>query len=430
MKALVTDGDERPALAITRSLGRRGITVVVGEERPDSLATASRYCADRVTYPSAYRHPERFARFVRDFAEREHIDLVVPVTDVTTHAVAKHYDAIARYTACAVPSLAAFELMTDKDQLLRRAAGCNIPIPRTHVVDGAAALASLIDRVSYPAVVKPARSRIPTKEGWMPASVRYATDRDALLALYADTPYLAMYPSLIQERITGPGTGLFVLGDHGHIVTAFAHRRLREKPPSGGASVLCESIAVDPQLLAQAQRLLGPVGWHGVAMLEYKRDQRTGRSFLMEVNGRFWGSLQLAVDAGMDFPHLASQLALGQHLDLPTSYVVGAKNRWFLGDLDHLLGRLRGTDRALPDGMPSKWRAIIEFLRSDADLRDEIFRYDDARPAWHEFRSYARELAASLKLRMHLRAATVAAPGVASPVNTPIAAPEHADASE
>ena len=57
MTAFVTDGDQRPALAITRSLGQRGVSVLVGAEQPVSLASASKYCVRHVTYPSPYRHP-------------------------------------------------------------------------------------------------------------------------------------------------------------------------------------------------------------------------------------------------------------------------------------------------------------------------------------------------------------------------------------
>src|SRR5205085_6819270 len=97
---------------------------------------------------------------------------------------------------------------------------------------------------------------------------------------------------------------VFALFDRGALVADFAHRRLREKPPAGGASVLSESAPVDPCLREQVVRLLGSIGWHGVAMVEYKHDLRSGATVLMEVNGRFWGSLQLAVDAGVDFPFL------------------------------------------------------------------------------------------------------------------------------
>src|SRR4029077_21269913 len=134
-------------------------------------------------------------------------------------------------------------------------------------------------------------------------------------------------------------------------------RRLVENPPAGGASVLSESAPVEARLRDDAIRLLGPIGWHGVAMMEYKQDESTGAFFLMEVNGRFWGSLQLAIDAGVDFPFLAWQLATGQRPEVRRPYAVGVKNRWLCGDVDHLLLRLFRSERSLhlPAGAPSKW---------------------------------------------------------------------------
>src|SRR5258705_11049078 len=113
---------------------------------------------------------------------------------------------------------------------------------------------------------------------------------------------------------------MFALFDRGRLVAEFAPRRLREKPPAGGASVLSESRPVDPGLRDFAVRMLGPLGWHGVAMMEYKQDRRNGECVLIEVNGRFWGSLELAVDAGVDFPFLAFQLARGIRPAAPPSY--------------------------------------------------------------------------------------------------------------
>lgn len=389
MKAFVTDGDQRPALAITRSLGRRGAAVIVGADRQACLASSSRYCIRHVTYPSAYRQPEAFDRFLLELVERERIDVVVPVTDVTTHSIARNQDAIGRHSAVAVPPFEAFELVSNKWTLLQRAVQCGIPIPRTQCINGVAGLSAVIADIEYPAVVKPARSRISTQAGWMSSTVHYAYSESDILHLYRTVEYLAGHPSLIQERIAGPGVGVFVLCDHGRLLAAFAHRRVREKPPSGGASVLCESIALDPQLRDQAMRLLGPLGWHGVAMLEYKRDRRTGKAFLMEVNGRFWGSLQLALDAGVDFPYLNCQLALGRPPEPPPTYEIGVRNRWLLGDLDHLLIRLFHSDRDVPDGSPSKLRALVEFLKcSVPGMRYDVFRRDDLRPMFYELQDY------------------------------------------
>ncbi|MCC7416172.1 MAG: ATP-grasp domain-containing protein [Acidobacteria bacterium] len=399
MNALVTDGDERPALAITRSLGRRGIDVIVGEARAASLASSSRYCREHVQYPSPYDEPEAFARFLCDLVQRRRIDVVLPVTDVTTHAVAAYRERLARHTSCAVPSLGAFELAADKGWLAAAAAASGISVPRTEIVADASALPGVLPRLTYPVVVKPARSRIRTAGGWIRASVAHVGDEQTLRRLFRDSPHLQRHPTLIQERVIGPGTGVFLLCDRGRVLTAFAHRRLREKPPSGGASVLSESIAVDPALRAQAERLLAPLGWHGVAMLEYKRDRDSGRAYLMEMNGRFWGSLQLAVDAGVDFPYLAWQLARARIGALPAVYRIGVRSRWLLGDLDHLFLRMFRDDPALPAGAPPRCRAALAFLVGGSGARNEVLRPDDVRPGLHEMGRYAAAVVQSLLAR-------------------------------
>ncbi|HJU44102.1 MAG TPA: ATP-grasp domain-containing protein [Vicinamibacterales bacterium] len=398
LSVFVTDGEQRPALAIARSLGRRGVEVVVGAAQSHSLASASKYCIRHVRYPSPHHQPDAFDRFLLDFVGRERVDVVLPVTDVTTHLVAKKAAAINRFAATALPSFDAFDSVSDKATLLRRAAASGVPIPRTLVVENRDALPALLDQIACPVVVKPARSRIRTGNGWLATSVHYARDRAELLQLYRDVTYLDRYPSMIQQRIVGPGTGVFVLCDRGRLCEAFAHRRLREKPPSGGVSVLCESIALDHRLVDHAMRLLAPLGWHGLAMVEFKQDRDTGRAYLMEVNGRFWGSLQLAIDAGIDFPYLCCQLALREPLPPRRGYEVGVKSRWLLGDLDHLFIRMfhGERDQQLPDGMPSRRRALCEFLRlAGARLHYDVISRDDPRPFLHEVRQYARQLAAS-----------------------------------
>jgi predicted ATP-grasp superfamily ATP-dependent carboligase len=315
---------------------------------------------------------------------------------VTTHAVCADRAHLSRHCRLAVPSLQAFELVTNKASLVEHAASCGVPVPRTHVVDGRAQLRDIIDRVAYPAVVKPTRSRINTGAGWVLGSAQYADSREALERLFDTHEYLASFPALIQERIVGPGVGMFALFDHGTLVAEFSHRRLREKPPAGGASVLSESRAVDPRLRDFAVRMLGPIGWHGVAMMEYKQDRRTGECVLMEVNGRFWGSLELAVAAGVDFPFLAFQLAQGVRPDTMPAYAAGVKNRWLLGDLDHLLLRLfRSADALdLPGGAPSALRTLMDFLRIvEPKLHYEVISGSDWRPFVTELGQYVRGIA-------------------------------------
>jgi hypothetical protein len=115
----------------------------------------------------------------------------------------------------------------------------------------------------------------------------------------------------------------------------------------------------------------------------------------MEVNGRFWGSLQLAIDAGLDFPFLACELALGHRREVGAAYKVGVKSRWLLGDLDHLLLRLFKSDRELnlPEFAPSRLRTLIDFLKLvQPDVHYEVVSRDDPRPFVYELRQNATAL--------------------------------------
>jgi predicted ATP-grasp superfamily ATP-dependent carboligase len=405
-RALVTDGDQRPALAIVRALGRRGLTVFAAAETARCLASASKYSARPVSYPSPGQDPNRFVDFLIDVIDRERIDVLLPVADDSTRAICRRQDEVARHCAIAVPPAQAFEAAADKSRIVQAAIRAGIPVPRTHFVTDGAGLPLVLGALEYPVVVKPFRSRLDVDGTCEHAGVHYAGDERSLRELYARVRYLADYPSLIQQRIVGPGIGVFTLFERGRLVAEFAHRRLREKPPAGGVSVLRESIPVDPVLREHALRLLQPLGWHGVAMVEFKQDSRTGVPYLMEVNGRFWGSLQLAVDAGIDFPWLASELAQGRAPSRPPEYTTGVRSRWLLGDLDQLLLRLCRSPRALDltSDMPSRTRAFAQFVTTAGpSVHLEIESVDDPGPFRFELRQYAGGLLNSAIRRLRRR---------------------------
>jgi predicted ATP-grasp superfamily ATP-dependent carboligase len=239
--------------------------------------------------------------------------------------------------------------------------------------------------MGFPVVVKPHRSVVRSTNGRPRRKfpVTIADNEEECRARLAALPAEA-YPVLLQQRIRGPGEGIFLLRWDGKIVARFGHRRLREKPPAGGVSVYRESVVVEPEFAAAAERLLDSLDWRGVAMVECKRDITTGRLVLMEINGRLWGSLQLALDAGVDFPVLLAECALGEELpDRPPVYRVGARTRWLWGDIDHLLTRMRHSRAALhlPPEAPSRWGVIREFFRwRPGQDRWEVERPGDPAP--------------------------------------------------
>jgi predicted ATP-grasp superfamily ATP-dependent carboligase len=183
---------------------------------------------------------------------------------------------------------------------------------------------------------------------------------------------------------------VFACYDRGRAVALFSHRRLRERPPWGGVSVLSESAPLCPQASASATALLDAIGWHGVAMVEFKRDDRDDTPRLMEINGRFWGSLQLAIDAGVDFPAMLLTLVEGGSFPPQAPYRLGVRNRWLWGDVDNLILTLTGSGPAGP--RRGRLRAVGDFLAfRGKDLHYENPRRGDLRPfAFESYRWCAR----------------------------------------
>src|SRR5262249_823374 len=127
----------------------------------------------------------------------------------------------------------------------------------------------------FPLVIKPSRSVVESGDARTKVSVLYAQTQTELTAALLSLPEQA-FPVLLQERIEGPGCAISVLMWDGQVRAAFAHRRLREKPPSGGVSVLRDAIPLDRELLARCAALLADFDWRGVAMVEFKQQRATG----------------------------------------------------------------------------------------------------------------------------------------------------------
>jgi predicted ATP-grasp superfamily ATP-dependent carboligase len=388
---VITDGEQRSALALTRSLGRTGHRVIVCASRRSSIAGASRYAADRVVVPSSLGEPIEFADAIGDAVARFSADILIPVSEAALLAILPRRDAL---RPCIVPFAAAekFVDICDKSLVLAAAVRHGIAVPRQQVLRSNSDLARLKGDLQFPVVVKPARSVANTGPTRLKSGAAHARDQSTLDGVVGRIPSEA-YPVLVQQRVMGAGIGVFILLWDGEVRAAFAHRRIREKPPSGGVSVLSESVALDPDLLARSVALLRDFDWQGVAMVEYKLDEKTGEPYLMEVNGRFWGSLQLAIDAGVDFPNLLVAAACGDPTPPVGDYKIGVRLRWEWGDVDNLAMRFRRSPAALalPQGTPGRLRGAVDFARAfGLGTRGEVLRLDDPRPFLHETLNWFR----------------------------------------
>jgi predicted ATP-grasp superfamily ATP-dependent carboligase len=387
-RVLILDACQRSALAATRSLGSHGLEVITADTRPSTLAGASKFSSRSLQYPDPQIARADFVTSIADIVTKYAVDVVLPMTDMTTMLLVgqRHRLAPARL-GCA--PLASYESLSDKAALVTLASQLGVPVPRTHTVTNVAEISALAQNLPFPLVLKPSRSRYLFEGQIHSTQVRIAQTPDDLALLASRSDWLAHIPGLIQEYIPGYGAGVFALGDGNKAVAWFSHRRIREKPPSGGVSVLCESVAIDPVIQGHAAKLLEAAGWFGPAMVEFRVAQ-DGTAYLMEVNGRFWGSLQLSIDSGIDFPWLLYNLLMSQPLPQQSHYKVGQRLRWLLGDFDNLLIQLRGHG-----GRTSRLTAIADFARTFGDFsaRQEIFRWSDSTPGFYELKSWLKALA-------------------------------------
>jgi predicted ATP-grasp superfamily ATP-dependent carboligase len=382
MRVLITDGDERAALAAARSLRSAGAEVHVIAPSRVSLAGVAAGVRGWSVRADPQTAPDDYAAAVAQLAGLLGIRLLVPITDASVEAILAHRDALPAGVVVPFPPAASFHAASDKLRVLAlaRAAGFGAPETRVLAAPSEAATADL--QSVLPGVVKPHRSLVAADGVRRTLGVAFVGDLGACRRALAALPPAA-YPVLVQRRVRGPGEGLFLLRWNGKLVAVFAHRRLREKPPAGGVSVYRESIAPGFRLLRAGVRLLEALDWNGVAMIECKRDVETGRHVIMEVNARLWGSLQLAIDAGVDFPVLLARCALGLTPPPRTKYRLGVRSRWLWGDVDHLLLRLRrsAAELQLDAAAPSRLAAVRAFFTFVPGRdRCEVWRWRDPVP--------------------------------------------------
>jgi predicted ATP-grasp superfamily ATP-dependent carboligase len=125
--------------------------------------------------------------------------------------------------------------------------------------------------------------------------------------------------------------------------------------------------------------MLTALRWHGVAMVEF-RVRADGTPTFIEVNGRFWNSLALAIHAGVNFPAMLA--ALAHDIDIPTQpqYRIGVRCRWLLGDVRHLAEVWRGAPRGYPAPFPGRFRTLAAVLAPRRGTYHDNFSWRDPLP--------------------------------------------------
>jgi hypothetical protein len=384
---LVPDAQAMGSVAVIRSLGRAGYPVHACASRPDALGLRSRYATASIVCPS-YDAPG-FAGWLERYVARHRVRAIVPSEGLLL-ALRPAFDRWRALLPCGPDEATVYRGMAKCDVFDALAAEAPASVAR-HLPPSLILEAGkpLPDASRLAALGRPLYLKVDAAaagDGGDGAVHRVAT---AGAARECAAALLARYQRvLVQGHVPGRGAGAFFLLWDGRVLAEFMHLRLHEVPHTGGVSSLRRSwchAGIRDDALAKLRHL----GWRGVAMMEYRWDPATDRYHFLEMNGRFWGSLHLALHAGVDFPRLLLDAFLGRPSPPVTGYAVGLRCRWtFPKEAQYVWSRLR--DPALP------WRArlwpALEFglLALDPRTRSDLLFPGDRALFWRSLARFVR----------------------------------------
>jgi len=327
LDVIVTDGWTRISYNILRSLARRGLKVGLGVDAYSGMGVYSRYNSMTFSYPPFQTEEKRFIASVKQTLLKYKPSVYIP-SEEDIFVVAKHRAALKSVPVkIPIASIETIDKLNNKNKATKLAQSLDIPVPATIEPRDAKEIEAFSREYGTPVVLK----------------VKYSSTARGVFYLQKDSLLSSLQnimehneinfgDFIIQQFVHGTGYGVSMLFDNGSLRAKFTHRRLRERFLAGGPSTLRESVK-NPVLEDWAEQLLKSVRFHGVAMIEFKFDEQSQKGWFIEANPRFWGSLALAIRAGVDFPYLLYKMAADGNIPAVLDYQTGIKVRWLLGDI-------------------------------------------------------------------------------------------------
>jgi len=389
MNVVVLDGNENQAVACVRSLSRAGHRVIVGASSGWSKAGWSRHASESFRYPSPQHDARGFVAGLAATVGRFPGALVLAMTERTTLPISEQRDTLLSAGARLVlPPHEVLLQAFNKSYTTHLAASLGIAVPKTARLTSTEEARQFANEAEYPIVLKPQTSEEKSADGGLIATGRplYARSAAELVDAYEALRQRCSI-MLAQEYVPGAGSGYFALMRYGEPRVEFAHRRIRDVRPTGSGSSVRESVPLDDRMRNAGLSMLRELRWHGPAMVEF-RVRADGTPVFLEINGRFWNSLALAVNAGADFPMRLAEMAEFGDVSSPSNYVGGVRCRWLLGDARHLIEVWRGKPPGYPGEFPGRFTALRDFLTPVPGTFHDNFSLDDPLPEvgdWIDF---------------------------------------------
>ncbi len=387
--AIVLDGHLKSALSIVRSLGQKNIPVYVGAERKTAMALHSKYVSGKFMYPSPYRDQDAFVRTIKAEAVRlGGKPVMYACSDATLLLLYEARESLEEYVTLVFPEERSMEIAFDKGGTYSLARVSSVPTITTHLMETREEVERLAKDLVYPVVVKPRHSVIWKDGKGIFGSAHFAHTQEELPIMFSNYREKTGEAPLIQPYVEGEEYGVEMLAEEGRPYAMVTHHRLRSLSPTGGASVLKETIEngeVRKQLEENATILVEKLSWTGPVMVEFKIDSDSREPLLMEINGRFWGSLPLSVFSGVDMPYLYYKVVTEN--EIPKEVIRGKEgvvSNHFFGGVLHLMRVLFARDKMRARAYPKRLHVLKDFFRIPKGTYSDVWSLQDPKPAFFE----------------------------------------------
>jgi predicted ATP-grasp superfamily ATP-dependent carboligase len=369
VKIIVTDADTRLALYVIRSLGRRGYYITALNNKKDSgtvLGFFSKYTKNKASLIGNNKTEK-----LKELIElcKDH-DIIIPISTRSISFINKHKNLLKKHIKFLIPDSAPFKIASDKYLTKKIALKNKIFTPKIYEISKNE-LNKKIKDINFPVVIKFKDEK--RNIYWRP--------QDRYVIVYNKKEFIKKFNEfnkigkiLVEEYISGQGYGFSALFDEKSELKAFfCHKRLREYPVTGGPSTFCQSIK-DKKLVKLGEKILKDLNWKGVAMVEFKLDNKDNKFKLLEINPRFWGSLPLAIVSGVDFPNLIVDSILNKKYKIQ-NYKSGVKLKFIIFDILSVKDIFLKTKN-----FKFLFYYLFEFF--DFRIKEGIFSIDDPVPSF------------------------------------------------
>lgn len=296
-------GGKEKALTVARKLGSEDINIDIATSETDyTPASHSRFTRNRFTLPS---EENAFIQKIKDILKHRKYDLLIPLELSTGPQIISNKQEIEKYVPVGSPSQKSYQYAYDKAKTAEACKSAEIPIPDTKT----ATISELQGKntpKSFPLIIKHANSGggkgvklIENEEQW-----KITVDK-----------FSSTYPQkdkvVIQEYIDGKTRCINAICKNGEVISAYEEERIHEIDM--GPSAYRKIINIDKDIMEYTQRIMQEISWDGPAQIEYRVSGDETK--LIEINGRFWGTLALQLHTDINFPHKLYRLKTEEKID-------------------------------------------------------------------------------------------------------------------